>query len=155
MEDSLYTRHAKNFMPWGIKRFLYARQLKEQLVNDLGVSKSFLEVSRNGIETDKFHWLGAPQNNKPIISIIGRLTGPKGDLCYKLLDECLDTNKYHVRIVSGSDIEPRFDKFTHQVEFSGYSDNITSILATSDLVIGAGRSSNGISTLWSSYTCRG
>ncbi|WP_039954453.1 polysaccharide deacetylase family protein [Vibrio caribbeanicus] len=129
----------KKFHAMGDKALPVCESIEEQLVNDLGVSKSLLEVSRNGIETEEFHWLGAPQNNKPIISIIGRLTGPKGDLCYKLLDECLDTNKYHVRIVSGSDIEPRFDKFTHQVEFSGYSDNITSILATSDLVIGAGR----------------
>ena len=129
----------KKFHAMGDKALPVCEAIEEQLVNDLGVSKSLLEVSRNGIETEEFHWLGAPQNNKPIISIIGRLTGPKGDLCYKLLDECLDTNKYHVRIVSGSDIEPRFDKFTHQVEFSGYSDNITSILATSDLVIGAGR----------------
>ncbi|MCY9844263.1 polysaccharide deacetylase family protein [Vibrio caribbeanicus] len=129
----------KKFHAMGDKALPVCEAIEEQLVNDLGVSKSLLEVSRNGIATEEFHWLGAPQNNKPIISIIGRLTGPKGDLCYKLLDECLDTNKYHVRIVSGSDIEPRFDKFTHQVEFSGYSDNITSILATSDLVIGAGR----------------
>ena len=129
----------KKFHAMGDKALPVCEAIEEQLVNDLGVPKSFLEVSRNGIGTEEFYWLEAPQNTKPIISIIGRLTGPKGDLCYKLLDECLDTNKYHVRIVSGSDIEPRFDKFTHQVEFSGYSDNITSILATSDLVIGAGR----------------
>jgi peptidoglycan/xylan/chitin deacetylase (PgdA/CDA1 family) len=129
----------KKFHAMGNKALPVCEAIEEQLVNDLGVSKSLLEVSRNGIGTEEFYWLEAPQNTKPIISIIGRLTGPKGDLCYKLLDECLDTNKYHVRIVSGSDIEPRFDKFTHQVEFSGYSDNITSILATSDLVIGAGR----------------
>lgn len=129
----------KKFHAMGDKALPVCEAIEEQLVNDLGVSRSFLKVSRNGVETEEFYWLEAPQNRKPIISIIGRLTGPKGDLCYKLLDECLDTNQYHVRIVSGSDIEPRFDKFTHQVEFSGYSDNITSILATSDLVIGAGR----------------
>lgn len=129
----------KKFHAIGDKALPVCEAIKEQLENDLGVSKNLLEVSRNGIETDKFQWLEVPQNKKPIISIIGRLTGPKGDLCYKLLDECLDTNKYHIRIISGSKVEPRFDKFTHQVEFSGYSDNITSILATSDLVIGAGR----------------
>ncbi len=129
----------KKFHAMGDKALPVCEAIKEQLVNDLGVSKSVLEVSRNGIETEEFHWLEAPQNRKPIISIIGRLTGPKGDLCYKLLGECLNLDKYQVRIISGSTIEPRFNKFFDQVEFSGYSDNITSVLATSDLVIGAGR----------------
>ena len=132
-------RSRKKFHAMGDKALPVCEAIKEQLEIDLGVSKNLLEVSRNGIETDKFRWLDAPKNKKPIISIIGRLTGPKGDLCYKLLDGCLDTNKYHVRIISGSKVEPRFDKFSHQIEFSGYSDDITSVLATSDLVIGAGR----------------
>ncbi len=129
----------KKFHAMGDKALPVCEAIKDQLICELGVSEQQLEVSRNGIETDKFIWLNAPENEKPIVTIIGRLTGPKGDLCYRLLDESLDTNSYDVKIVSGSQIEPRFDKFRQRIDFCGYTNDIASVLATSDLVIGAGR----------------
>lgn len=129
----------KKFHAMGDKALPVCEAIKEQLVRELGVSEQQLEVSRNGIETDKFTWLKAPENEKPIVTIIGRLTGPKGDLCYQLLDECLDTESYDVKVISGSKIEPRFDKFRQCVDFCGYSNDVASALAASDLVIGAGR----------------
>lgn len=129
----------KKFHAMGDKALPVCEAIKDQLILDLGVSEKQLEISRNGIETDEFTWLKAPENEKPIVTIIGRLTGPKGDLCYRLLDECLDTDCYNVKVVSGSQVEARFDKFRQCVDFCGYSNNVASVLATSDLVIGAGR----------------
>lgn len=129
----------KKFHAMGDKALPVCEAIKEQLILDLGVSEKQLEVSRNGIETDRFTWLKAPKNDKPIVTIIGRLTGPKGDLCYRLLNECLDTDSYDVKVVSGSQVEARFDKFRQRVDFCGYSNDVASVLATSDLVIGAGR----------------
>ncbi|WP_414931736.1 polysaccharide deacetylase family protein [Vibrio europaeus] len=129
----------KKFHAMGDRALPVCEAIKEQLILDLDVSEKQLEVSRNGIEIDKFTWLKAPENEKPIVTIIGRLTGPKGDLCYRLLDECLDTNSYNVKVVSGSKVESRFDKFRQRTEFCGYSNDVASVLATSDLVIGAGR----------------
>ncbi|AIW12739.1 polysaccharide deacetylase family protein [Vibrio tubiashii] len=129
----------KKFHAMGDKALPVCEAIKDQLILDLGVSEKQLEISRNGIETDEFTWLKAPENEKPIVTIIGRLTGPKGDLCYRLLDECLDTNSCNVKVVSGSQVEARFDKFRQCVDFCGYSNNVASVLSTSDLVIGAGR----------------
>ncbi|MEF1289225.1 polysaccharide deacetylase family protein [Vibrio sp. M260118] len=129
----------KKFHAMGDKALPVCEAIKEQLVSKLEVPEHKLEVSRNGIETDQFTWLEAPDNEKPVVTIIGRLTGPKGDLCYRLLDECLDTSLYDVKVVSGSQVEPRFIKFIEHVEFCGYSNDVASVLANSDLVIGAGR----------------
>lgn len=129
----------KKFHAMGDKALPVCEAIKDQLIHELGVSEKQLEVSRNGVETDKFTWLKAPQNEKPIITIIGRLTGPKGELCYRLLDDCLDIDSYDVKVISGSKIAPRFDKFRQRVDFCGYSNDVASVLATSDLVIGAGR----------------
>ncbi|KGY11293.1 polysaccharide deacetylase [Vibrio tubiashii] len=129
----------KKFHAMGDKALPVCEAIKEQLVSELEVPEDRLEISRNGIQTGQFTWLEAPDNEKPVVTIIGRLTGPKGDLCYRLLDECLDTSLYTVKVVSGSKIEPRFNKFTEQVEFCGYTNDVASVLATSDLVIGAGR----------------
>lgn len=129
----------KKFHAMGDKALPVCEAIKDQLVRELGVSEKQLEISRNGIETNKFTWLKSPENDKPIVTIIGRLTGPKGDLSYRLLDECLDTKSYDVKVISGSEIDPRFNKFRQLVDFCGYSNDVASILATSDLVIGAGR----------------
>lgn len=129
----------KKFHAMGDKALPVCEAIEQQLITELDVPQNSLIVSRNGIETQEFAWQNAPQNSKPVISIIGRLTGPKGELCYRLLDECLDSANYHIQVISGSKIEARFDKFTSDVHFLGYSQDVVSILAQSDLVIGAGR----------------
>lgn len=129
----------KKFHAMGDKALPVCEAIRDQLINDLDVPASSLIVSRNGIETNQYKWLPAPKNNKPVISVIGRLTGPKGDLCYRLLDECLDNKNYQIQIVSGSEVENRFNKFRNDVDFIGYTQDVVSVLAKSDLVIGAGR----------------
>ncbi|GAB2638661.1 polysaccharide deacetylase family protein [Vibrio panuliri] len=129
----------KKFHAMGDKALPVCEAIKKQLIDDLNVPENMLQVSRNGIETNAFNWQTAPKNSKPVISIIGRLTGPKGELCYQLLEQCLDTSKYDIKIISGSKVEPRFEKFASKVEFCGYSKDVAAVLANSDLVIGAGR----------------
>ena len=129
----------KKFHAMGDKALPVCEAIRDQLHNDLGVSLDSMIVSRNGIETTQFTHQPAPNNNKPVITIIGRLTGPKGDLCYRLLNECLDSNKYHIQVVTGSKVETRFEPFQSTITFTGYTDDVPSMLAQSDLVIGAGR----------------
>jgi len=129
----------KKFHAMGDKALPVCEAIRNQLHDELGVDFTSMIVSRNGIETESFQWLPAPYNSKPVISIIGRLTGPKGDLCYKLLSECLDSDKYEVRVISGSAINERFQPFTSKVSFPGYTNDVQQMMAESDLVIGAGR----------------
>ncbi|WP_104400994.1 polysaccharide deacetylase family protein [Vibrio penaeicida] len=129
----------KRFHAMGNKAFPVCEAIEKQLIEELGVPEGMLTVARNGIETDDFTWQDAPSNTKPVISVIGRLTGPKGDLCYRLLSECLDFNLYDIRVVSGSEPDERFDSFKEKVNFTGYTNNVPKMLKESDLVIGAGR----------------
>ncbi|CCO48812.1 putative Glycosyltransferase fused with Polysaccharide deacetylase [Vibrio nigripulchritudo SOn1] len=129
----------KRFHAMGDKALPVCEAIQKQLIDELEVPEAQLEVSRNGINTSEFQWVPAPQNIKPVITIIGRLSGPKGDLCYQLLKECLDTDKYHVKVVTGSEVTERFKPFTEMVEFTGYTNDVVSMLTQSDLVIGAGR----------------
>ncbi|MGT0150645.1 hypothetical protein ACT691_19305 [Vibrio metschnikovii] len=74
-----------------------------------------------------------------MVTIVGRLTGPKGELCYRLLTECIDTQRYHVKVITGSAMTERFRALQDKVKFPGYTTNVAGIMASSDLVIGAGR----------------
>ncbi|MEV3830052.1 polysaccharide deacetylase family protein [Aeromonas allosaccharophila] len=129
----------KAFHALGYRAVAVCEDIAHQIVDNLGVDPAIVQVLRNGIETDKFQPVPAPDNPKPVIAIIGRLSGPKGELCYRLLDEVLDLDACKVRIVSGTSVSERFARFEGRSEFVGYVDDVPALLAGSDLVIGAGR----------------
>ncbi|KRW54713.1 polysaccharide deacetylase [Aeromonas allosaccharophila] len=129
----------KAFHALGYRAVAVCEDIAHQIVDNLGVDPAIVQVLRNGIETDKFQPVPAPDNAKPVIAIIGRLSGPKGELCYRLLDEVLDLDACKVRIVSGTKVPERFARFEDRAEFVGYVDDVPALLAGCDLVIGAGR----------------
>ncbi|HHQ4802866.1 polysaccharide deacetylase family protein [Aeromonas veronii] len=129
----------KAFHALGYRAVAVCEDIAHQIVDNLGVDPAIVQVLRNGIETDKFQPVPAPDNDKPVIAIIGRLSGPKGELCYRLLDEVLDLDACKVRIVSGTKVPERFARFEDRTEFVGYVDDVPALLAGCDLVIGAGR----------------
>ncbi|MCF5769068.1 polysaccharide deacetylase family protein [Aeromonas veronii] len=129
----------KAFHALGLRAVAVCEDIAHQIVDNLGVDPAIVQVLRNGIETDKFQPEPAPDNPKPVIAIIGRLSGPKGELCYRLLDEVLDLDACKVRIVSGTKVPERFARFEGRAEFVGYVDDVPALLASCDLVIGAGR----------------
>ncbi|MCF7718977.1 polysaccharide deacetylase family protein [Aeromonas jandaei] len=129
----------KAFHALGFRAVAVCEDIARQIIDNLGVDPAIVQVLRNGIETDKFQPVPVPDNDKPVIAIIGRLSGPKGDLCYRLLDEVLDLDACKVRIVSGTRVPERFARFEGRAEFVGYVDDVPALLAGCDLVIGAGR----------------
>ncbi|USV57699.1 polysaccharide deacetylase family protein [Aeromonas encheleia] len=129
----------KAFHALGYRAVAVCEDIAHQIIDNLGVDPAKVQVLRNGIETDQFQPVPAPANPKPVIAIIGRLSGPKGELCYRLLDEVLDLDAYRVRIVSGTQVPERFSRFKEKAEFVGYVDDVPALLANCDLVIGAGR----------------
>ena len=129
----------KAFHALGYRAVAVCEDIAHQIIDNLGVDPAIVQVLRNGIETDKFQPVPAPDNPKPVLAIIGRLSGPKGELCYRLLDEVLDLDACQVRVVSGTKVPERFARFQDKVDFVGYVDDVPALLAQCDLVIGAGR----------------
>jgi peptidoglycan/xylan/chitin deacetylase (PgdA/CDA1 family)/glycosyltransferase involved in cell wall biosynthesis len=129
----------KAFHALGYAAVAVCEDIKQQLIDSLGVPATQIHVIRNGIETEKFTAIAPPHNDKPLIIIVGRLTGPKGDVCYRLLDEVIDLNRYRVQVISGSQVTERFQRFQNSVEFVGYVQDIPARMQQANLVIGAGR----------------
>lgn len=74
------------------------------------------------------------------ISIIGRLTGPKGDIAYQLLSKIAPQFPQLKFVVVGGPISPRFENLkSDNIVFLGFVDNVAQIIGQADLVIGAGR----------------
>lgn len=145
MLTTLHSRQAihfskKIFPAFGDLSIAICENVKTHTVNRLGIDPEKIIILRNGIDTTAF----APpenmvNNHKPVVSIIGRLSGPKGEIAYHLMDEVFDYDRYIVKSVGGSDIPIKFGKFADRVDFIGYVDDVTGFMAESDVVVGAGR----------------
>ncbi|WP_372882183.1 glycosyltransferase [Psychromonas sp.] len=119
--------------------FAVCENIRDDLIQSFDVPAESVEVLRNGIDIDKFTLSASPANTKKVISIIGRLSGPKGEITYQLLSNSIDLDKFTVNVVGGEVIPEKFKTFTGKVNFTGYVDNVLEYIKASDLVIGAGR----------------
>lgn len=129
----------KRFHAMGFRALAVCEDIADQIIGELGVDKKSVSVVRNGVDVSRFLPRQRPQNPKPVIAIVGRLTGPKGDLAFRLLDQVLDLDAYEVRVITGSAMTSRFEGFKEKVDFRFSVNDMPSELAQADLVIGAGR----------------
>ena len=135
----------KAFHAFGYKAVAVCEDVRDQIITALGVPADQVVVIRNGFDVARFQQVsGTVSGTVPdTISIIGRLTGPKGELCYRLLNESLaeliQGGRVRVQVITGSAVPARFEKFRGSVAFPGYTPDIAQVIAQSDLVIGAGR----------------
>ncbi|MGL4969243.1 MAG: polysaccharide deacetylase family protein [Fusobacteriaceae bacterium] len=113
--------------------------IEEHIKKDLGVKRETIEVIRNPIDSRSYYFAEINDNIKCKISIIGRLSGPKGDVAYNILSELWKNSNLDVQVVGGKEVPERFEKFRERVNFLGYVDNVPQIIRESDIVIGAGR----------------
>ena len=115
--------------------------IRDHVVNDLKVKPENITVLRNMINTKEYQKsvLDNVDKNEKIISIIGRLSGPKGDVTYNLLDILHRRKDFKIQVIGGKEVPQRFKKFTGNVEFLGYVNNVSEKIRESSIVIGAGR----------------
>jgi peptidoglycan/xylan/chitin deacetylase (PgdA/CDA1 family) len=74
------------------------------------------------------------------ISIIGRLTGPKGDIAYQILSKIAPQFPAVKFNIAGGPVTSRFEELaSDNIKFYGFVDNVPSVIKESDLIIGAGR----------------
>ena len=74
------------------------------------------------------------------ISIIGRLTGPKGDIAYQILSKIAPQFPEVKFNIAGGPVTERFEQLvSDNIEFYGFVDDVPKIVKESDLVVGAGR----------------
>lgn len=115
--------------------------IRDHIVNDLKVKPENITVLRNMINTKEYQKSSFAdiENNQKVISIIGRLSGPKGDVTYNLLDILHRRKDFKIQVIGGKEVPARFKKFTGNVEFLGYVNNVSEKIRESSIVIGAGR----------------
>ena len=116
--------------------------IKKHMIDDIGFAENKISVITNPINFEEIE-IDALSKDKKIISIIGRLSGPKGDVAYNLLEILTDENilkDFKVRIIGGKEVPERFLKFKDKgIDFIGYISDLQAKMKESDIIIGAGR----------------
>lgn len=113
--------------------------LAEHMRTDFLKSRAPVYTIPNGVDCRVFYPSAQDTaSSQQVIGIAGRLTGPKGDLCYLLLKEVLDLNQHQVHIASASPIPQRFKTF-NTVQFHTCVEDIRAFYSDCDVIIGAGR----------------
>ncbi|MEG0730046.1 MAG: glycosyltransferase, partial [Cetobacterium sp.] len=100
--------------------------IKNQVINDLGVNSKNISVLRNPIDETKYPFIGKTHSSdRKIISIIGRLSGPKGEVTLKLLEMLYKRKDFKIQVIGGKVIPQEFKKYEKEVDFLGYIDNVS------------------------------
>jgi len=122
-------RSRKKFHAFG-KPVAICKEVAEQIITELGVARDTVEILPNGIDLGKFNLSPPAENLKPVISIIGRLSGPKGDLCYEIIQMLGKHEKFQLRVIGGSELPERFKVIKDSFEFTGFSKNLPRAIET-------------------------
>lgn len=132
----------KIFHGYGNYTLPICEKLQEQLIDVFKVDSNKIEVFRNCFDLDIIKPSKESIKQKTI-SLITRLSGPKGDLAYKLLEyistRLNEFKNVKFQVVGGQIIPERFQKFTSQIEFRGFVENLENVINESSVVIGSGR----------------
>ena len=146
----IYTAHGhhhvhlskKLFPAYGEYTLAICENVRDQIIKELHWDENKIEILRNGVDSSRY----SPVHIKPetpTVSIIGRLSGPKGDVAYKVLEEICIKNpidsSIKINVVGGMVIPERFKNFQDRVSLSGFVGKVSDQIANSSVVIGSGR----------------
>lgn len=122
--------------------------IQKQITRDLGFAPERALLLRNMVDPNTFAFNPPRERTQDeddsgtiVVSLIGRLSGPKGDVAYNVLKALSPYPNIELRIIGGKDIPERFSGFSSlpNVNFLGYQRDIPAFIKSSDVIIGAGR----------------
>ncbi|MDE3057068.1 MAG: polysaccharide deacetylase family protein [Bacteroidota bacterium] len=139
---------------YGEKVLSVCESIHDHLIEDLGIAPEIVTVCRNGI--DLAQWVGRDAksfHSKYVISLVGRLSGPKGEVARMLISSVfpfvakkVPSAEFH--IVGGMKECDNYGEFISAVNNSigakkiflkGFTNDVAGVYRHSSLVIGSGR----------------
>lgn len=131
----------KIFKAFGQETLAVCENVKTHLIKELGVKESKITVLRNPINSRLYDFSPLNKRKEKIISIIGRLSGPKGEVTYSLLERLCSLENTIIQVIGGKNTPDKFNKFlkNKNIKFLGYINDIPNKIKDSDIIIGAGR----------------
>ena len=142
---------------FGVKSICVCENIRTQICNDLGYAQNNTILLRNPVDATAFNFTpkstsehdgdnALKSNNQDdkheiLVALVGRLSGPKGDVAYEVLSKLSEHKHIQVQIIGSKFIPERFNKFENleNVHFLGYRTDVPELMKKADVIIGAGR----------------
>lgn len=126
---------------FGQKTICVCQNIQDHLIADLAVKKDHTYLLANPIDTKIYTPYQNDSATSKTISIIGRLSGPKGLVVEQILQRLVGLKDYKINIIGGKNIPQFLQKYTafEHINFVGYVNNVDEYIKQSDIIIGAGR----------------
>lgn len=142
---------------FGVKSICVCENIRTQICNDLGYAQNNTILLRNPVNATAFNFTpkstsehegdnALKSNNQDgkheiLVALVGRLSGPKGDVAYEVLSKLSKHKHIQVQIIGSKFIPERFNKFENleNVHFLGYRTDVPELMKKADVIIGAGR----------------
>lgn len=142
---------------FGVKSICVCENIRTQICNDLGYAQKNTILLRNPVDASAFNFTpkstsehegdnALKSNNQDgkheiLVALVGRLSGPKGDVAYEVLSKLSEHKHIQVQIIGSKFIPERFNKFENleNVHFLGYRTDVPELMKKADVIIGAGR----------------
>lgn len=142
---------------FGVKSICVCENIHTQICNDLGYAQKNTILLRNPVDATAFNFTpkstsehegdnALKSNNQDdkheiLVALVGRLSGPKGDVAYEVLSKLSEHKHIQVQIIGSKFIPERFNKFENleNVHFLGYRTDVPELMKKADVIIGAGR----------------
>ena len=123
----------------GQKTLVAWEQIRAGAATTAGMKADKIETVNTGIDPDYF----SPQtfkkkSSRPIVTLVGGLTGPRGQIALKMMQEVFEYGKYNVRVVGDDYLPAEFAEFENTIELVGETNDPRMHLAESALVIASG-----------------
>lgn len=130
------------FHGFGFYTLAVCEKLKEQLTGFFRVPGYKIEIFRNPFDLSLVKPSETERGEK-VISLIGRLSGPKGELALKLLERYKEYREkggdVKLKVIGGQKIPSEFEPYREIFEFTGFVEDIGKHIDEASLVIGSGR----------------
>ena len=142
---------------FGVKSICVCENIRTQICNELGYAQKNTILLRNPVDATAFNFTpkstsehegdnALKSNNQDdkheiLVALVGRLSGPKGDVAYEVLSKLSEHKHIQVQIIGSKFIPERFNKFENleNVHFLGYRTDVPELMKKADVIIGAGR----------------
>lgn len=123
----------------GDRTFAAWEQVKTRAVEEGGPASNLIEIMHLGLDSDHFAPRALRKNSpRPIVSLVGDLTGAEGDAALKMMQEVFEFDWYNVRVVGTDYLPAEFSEFESKIELVGRNEDYRSHLSESDVVIASG-----------------
>ncbi len=114
-------------------------QIKTRAVENAGVKADKIETVNTGIDPNHF----APRtfkkkSSRSIVTLVGGLTGPRGQIALRMMQEVFEYGKYNVRVIGDDYLPAEFAEFENTIELVGATNDPRIYLAESAVVIASG-----------------